>query len=155
MPWRERSLVSVRQDFILRALTREVPIAELCRHFGVSRKTAYKWLKRFRERGTAGLVDRPRRPRSNAKALWFFDRVLGRYQRGDRTVQPVPVDERERPWYTARQVARSRKRNRRRHTWRYCSRSSTPHDGELGGTLLPWRSWMYGGAQLTTDQSRS
>ncbi len=69
MPWRERSLVSVRQDFILRALTRDVPIAELCRQFGVSRKTAYKWLKRFRERGPAGLVDRPRRPRSNGKAL--------------------------------------------------------------------------------------
>jgi hypothetical protein len=27
--------------------------------------------------------------------VWFFDRVLSRYQRGDRTVQPLPLDERE------------------------------------------------------------
>jgi transposase InsO family protein len=27
--------------------------------------------------------------------VWFFDRVVGRYQRGERTVQPLPVDERD------------------------------------------------------------
>lgn len=62
MPWPERSLVSVRQDFVLRALSGEMTIAELCREFGVSRKTGYKWLKRFKEKGVAGLVDRSRRP---------------------------------------------------------------------------------------------
>jgi len=37
-------------------------IAALCRQFGISRKTGYKWLSRFRERGQAGLQDRVRRP---------------------------------------------------------------------------------------------
>jgi len=36
--------------------------AELCRRFGVSRKTGYKWLRRHRELGGKGLEDRSRRP---------------------------------------------------------------------------------------------
>lgn len=61
--------MSVRQNFVLRALSGEVPIAELCREFGVSRKTGYKWLKRFKEKGVSGLVDRSRRPRGNRLAI--------------------------------------------------------------------------------------
>ena len=62
MPWPERSLVSIRQEFVLRAVASEQPFAELCREFGVSRKTGYKWLRRFRSKGLAGLVDESRRP---------------------------------------------------------------------------------------------
>lgn len=69
MPWPERSLVSIRQNFVLRALSGETPIAELCREFGVSRKTGYKWLKRFKEKGVSGLVNRPRRPLRNRLAV--------------------------------------------------------------------------------------
>lgn len=39
-------------------------LAELCRRFGVSRKTGYKWLRRWRE-GDVELADRSRRPRSS------------------------------------------------------------------------------------------
>jgi transposase InsO family protein len=69
MPWRERSIVSVRKDFILLALAGNTPKAELCRQFGVSRKTGYKWLKRFKEKGTAGLVNQSKKPRSNSAAI--------------------------------------------------------------------------------------
>jgi transposase-like protein len=37
-------------------------VARTCRHFGISRKTFYKWQRRLAEHGTAGLSDRPRRP---------------------------------------------------------------------------------------------
>ena len=37
-------------------------MTELCAAFGVSRKTGYKILKRFRECGDGGLRDRPRAP---------------------------------------------------------------------------------------------
>ena len=36
-------------------------VAELCRVHGVSRKTGYKWLQRFKEGGRPGLADQPRR----------------------------------------------------------------------------------------------
>jgi transposase InsO family protein len=68
MPWAERSIVSLRKEFVLRALSREKPLAELCREYGVSRKTAYKWLQRFRDRGVPGLVDGSRRPHRSPTA---------------------------------------------------------------------------------------
>ena len=37
-------------------------LAELARRYGISRKTAYKWIDRYDEAGPAGLVDRSRRP---------------------------------------------------------------------------------------------
>jgi transposase InsO family protein len=37
-------------------------LSELCRRFGISRKTAYKWLRRQAEHGREGLADRSRRP---------------------------------------------------------------------------------------------
>lgn len=42
-------------------------MAELCRRYGVSRATGYKWLDRWRAEGEAGLVDRSRRPRSSPR----------------------------------------------------------------------------------------
>jgi transposase InsO family protein len=39
-------------------------VAELARRYGISRKTAYKWIDRYDVGGPAGLVDRSRRPAS-------------------------------------------------------------------------------------------
>jgi transposase InsO family protein len=40
----------------------ERTMSELCRVFGVSRKTGYKWWARYRERGVTGLEDQSRAP---------------------------------------------------------------------------------------------
>jgi transposase InsO family protein len=40
----------------------EEPMSELARQFGVSRKTAYKWVTRYKEEGPGGLADRSRAP---------------------------------------------------------------------------------------------
>ena len=40
-------------------------MSQRCRRYGVSRKTGYKWLKRWRKQGDAGLRDRSRRPHHN------------------------------------------------------------------------------------------
>jgi putative transposase len=40
----------------------EQGLKELCERYEVSRKTGYKWLRRFVEEGPEGLVDRSRRP---------------------------------------------------------------------------------------------
>jgi len=42
-------------------------VAALCRRFGVSRKSAYKWRKRFKDKGTAGLKDLSRRPHTSPR----------------------------------------------------------------------------------------
>lgn len=65
MTWKEATLMSTRLEFILLAQQPGTNIAALCRNFGISRKTAYKWLERYREQGNSGLQDQSRRPRAS------------------------------------------------------------------------------------------
>jgi putative transposase len=51
-----------RLRFVREYHRQAVSMSELCRRFGISRKTAYKWLARFEDRGKEGLVDRSRAP---------------------------------------------------------------------------------------------
>ncbi len=67
MPWRERDAVELRKQFIREVLRGEESMTLLCEEFGVSRATGYKWLRRFREEGVAGLRDRSRAPRRPAR----------------------------------------------------------------------------------------
>lgn len=57
--------MKLREEFVLRALGKVQPFAEVCREFQVSRKTGYKWLERYQEHGLPGLVDESRRPDSS------------------------------------------------------------------------------------------
>jgi len=63
MPWKERSVMSERLEFIKLAQQNCRNLSQLCKEFGISRKTGYKWLRRFQEEGLAGLADRSRRPK--------------------------------------------------------------------------------------------
>jgi transposase InsO family protein len=45
------------------------PAAHVAHEMGVSRPTAYKWLRRFREEGVAGLVDRSSRPHHSPRRV--------------------------------------------------------------------------------------
>lgn len=58
--------MNARHEFVMRAMEPDANLAELCRAAGISRKTAYKWLLRFRERGMVGLEDMSRRPRGSS-----------------------------------------------------------------------------------------
>jgi transposase InsO family protein len=62
MPWKETTAMSLRTEFIQLAGLAGANLSQLCRRFGISRKTGYKWLKRYREEGESGLGDRSRRP---------------------------------------------------------------------------------------------
>ena len=67
MPWQERDTVSLRLEFVQLASQEGCNMRELCRRFGISPKTGYKWLARFRETGAqpVALHDRGRRPLSS------------------------------------------------------------------------------------------
>lgn len=66
MAWKVWSVMSQRLEFVALAAGGGGSVSELCRRFGISRKTGCKWLARYREAGPAGLADRSRRPRSPA-----------------------------------------------------------------------------------------
>ena len=62
MSWKESDRVSERLEFVKLAGVEGANIAALCRRFGVSRKTGYKWLQRFNDDGKVGLQDKSRKP---------------------------------------------------------------------------------------------
>ena len=82
-------MIDARQEFVLKAQRDGMPFAALCRQFGISRKTGYKWLGRAQEDGLLVLADRSRRPHKSATQT--DEEVMERHVRrevGDRH----PVD---------------------------------------------------------------
>jgi putative transposase len=69
MPWKELAPVDLRVQFAAEWLKDEIPFAELCRRYGISRKTGYKWIDRYSGSGPADLADRSSRPHSNSRAI--------------------------------------------------------------------------------------
>jgi transposase InsO family protein len=62
MAWKEVSVMNQRLELCQLMAAGSVDVSELCKRFGVSRQTAYKWAARFKAGGAAGLVDLSRRP---------------------------------------------------------------------------------------------
>ena len=60
MPWKEKTVMEQRKEFIEQA-AECTNFSALCREYGISRKTGYKWQNRFREDGSVS--DRSRRPK--------------------------------------------------------------------------------------------
>lgn len=59
--------MSERHEFVLLASYEDANIRQLCRRFGISSRTGYKWLNRFRQQGVVGLSDQCRRPLNSPK----------------------------------------------------------------------------------------
>lgn len=58
MPWNERDAMSLRREFVELASQPGCNRRDLCRRFGISPKTGYKWLQRFTQSGVSGLEER-------------------------------------------------------------------------------------------------
>ena len=69
MPWKETDVMNLRTEFALKSLARTVIFKDLCDEYGISRKTGYKWKKRFLEEGLQGLYDLARKPKSSPRQL--------------------------------------------------------------------------------------
>src|ERR1043165_2803475 len=68
MPWKEYSVMDERLRFVAKLLDGEA-MSEVCREFGISRKTGYKIFNRYKESGLEALSDRSRRPVRYANQL--------------------------------------------------------------------------------------
>src|ERR1700753_2377575 len=62
MPWKETRIMDQRLQFLASYQKEEMSVADLCRAYGISRPTAYRWINRYNETGPEGLVDRSSRP---------------------------------------------------------------------------------------------
>lgn len=72
MPWKEVLVSEARARFVLACREKAQSFGLLCQRFGISRKSAYKWLKRYRQGGVRALGDASRRPHQQAKAYRSF-----------------------------------------------------------------------------------
>jgi transposase InsO family protein len=62
MPWKESSVLDQRMKFVMEYNSGLYSLAELCRAYGISRQTGYKWVERFEQEKLRGLEDRSRAP---------------------------------------------------------------------------------------------
>jgi len=62
MPWKEVKPMEQKVLFIADYLRQVASVSELCAHYGISRKTGYKWIRRFQLQGMDGLNDQSRKP---------------------------------------------------------------------------------------------
>lgn len=105
MPWKETDAMKEKRAFIDAMLRQNQPFRELCREYGISEKTGYKWRKRFLEQGYAGLAEETRAPRKHPNTIdgdtaaalialrlthptWGGKKLLAIYQRKHPTLPP-------------------------------------------------------------------
>jgi len=95
MSWKTTDSMHQRHLFIADYRSDLYSVSELAVRYGVSRKTAYKWIARFEAEGTPGLADRSRVPHSCPHRLdpWLEATILAlRHQHqswGARTLRAV------------------------------------------------------------------
>jgi transposase InsO family protein/transposase-like protein len=131
MPWKGVTVSEQRQRFIEDYLLNYYSITELAERFGISRRTAHKWINRFKRNGQSGLHEQSRQPQScpwqtdaaivqelvklrKAHPTWGPKKLLDIMQLGDsgRQLPSIPTGSR----ILAREgLVRPRRRYRRAH----------------------------------------
>ena len=69
MSWKETCPMTERIRFVAELLEGQRDMSDLCRLYGISRKTGYKWQGRFEQGGPGGLEDRSHARHSQAHAV--------------------------------------------------------------------------------------
>lgn len=105
MGWMEANRMSLRSEFVHLLKCGGVSFAELCRRFGISRKTGYKWAARAREDESEGEV-----PMADRAALWSADRSRRPrscpWRTSPEMEKAIVSVRREHPAWGARKIAR-------------------------------------------------
>jgi transposase InsO family protein len=68
MPWKESRIVDQRLQFLSSYQKEEMSVSDLCREYGISRPTGYRWINRYEEVGPEGLLNLSSRPHSCSHA---------------------------------------------------------------------------------------
>jgi transposase len=62
MPWKGVTVSEQRENFLRDHQLNYYAVTDLAERYSISRKTAYKWIERYHEKGIEGLADQSRRP---------------------------------------------------------------------------------------------
>ncbi len=69
MVWKETCPMDEKLSFIMDYLSDVAPMTVLCERYGISRKTGYKWVDRYRAKGPGGLHERSRAPHRHGRRM--------------------------------------------------------------------------------------
>lgn len=148
MPWIERKPMDEKLLLIADYLRGSVDFSALCRRYGVSRKTGYKWVARYQDQGLSGLDERSRRPKVLPTQLpWIVRQAIidlrgrGGMELGPKKIQALllqrfpdqPVPCRTTIYKVLKQAGRVTPRSRRRRV--------TPAPGPLRPANTPNVLW--------------
>lgn len=104
VPWKATSVREERARFIERWQEGREDFSRLCQSFGVSRKTAYLWVRRFETGGWEGLNDRSRAPlRSPTRTARDVEELVVEARQAHMTWGPRKLV----PWLRERYPSRS------------------------------------------------
>jgi putative transposase len=90
MPWKELRPMDERVLFVADYVRELYDFTQLCARYGVSRKTGYKWVERYRHEGAEGLQERSRRPLSQPTQLPYAVQQAIIQLRGSRRMELGP-----------------------------------------------------------------
>lgn len=90
MPWGERTVSQMREEFVKEALAQEKTKSELCREYNISRVTGDKWIKRY-EAGEC-LENRSRRPKTTPyKTPEAIEQAILEYRQEHKAIGAVKI----------------------------------------------------------------
>jgi len=69
MPFLNQTVMEQRLELVVLGSKEGANVSQLCKRYGISRKVFYKWLKRYKQRGEAGLIDLDRRPKVSPRQI--------------------------------------------------------------------------------------
>jgi transposase InsO family protein len=69
MPWKETTVYEERMKFVIAWKQGDWTMSDLCREFGISRVTGYKYLEQYEKYGIEGLMDKSKAPKFQAFAV--------------------------------------------------------------------------------------
>lgn len=84
MPFENKTVFMQRIEFISLAQKPDTNMSLLCKRFGITRRTGYKWLNRYEKYGLDGLLEQSRRPKhSNNKTPEEIEEYVAEIRRND------------------------------------------------------------------------
>jgi len=157
MPWIEVTKMEEKRSFVYRSLDRNENFTQLCRDYGISTKTGYKWKRRFAEKGLAGLEDMSRAPKShpnqideatvcelirikNSRRGWGAKKIHAIFERlhPDRTDVSVPSVDRI---FSRSGLTKQRRRRRKKSGKRLQTQVQATHANHIW--TVDFKGWWY------------
>jgi transposase InsO family protein len=98
MPWTTQGVNILKEEFIMQMKLGIEPLAKLCREYKISRKTAYKWIERYKQEGIIGLQEHSKKPchmpiKTNEEQTFLILQTRDKYRWGAKKLRQYLINQ--------------------------------------------------------------